>query len=362
MAAPLEASAETEIYRLALADSRSIVIAVAAAEGDDITAAIKSGAYRFPPGFSLLAELSAPGGRVLDLGAHIGAFALFAAASGYAVLAVEASARNASLLQQSRTRNGFDSIHIVNQAVSDRAEEIEFIQAGPYGHVAIAPSAGPRVSVQAAAVDDLLAAAGWDQVAFVKMDIEGSEVKAVQGMARLLARDPAPAVFFESNGHTLHLFGQTPNTLLAQFEHFGYTCYLVERGQLTPVRAADLQPECTVDYLAVKSPLPRLRQWRLGKPMSMQAVCAKLLATCTHPHEHNRAYIGRALAQADPTLLADRNVQRALHALKRDAAASVREAVAWWSQPVSLETTSPAPWKSRLRAALHTLRDTLTRR
>jgi FkbM family methyltransferase len=132
----------------------------------------------FPESYNLMVRLlralAPEGGRVLDLGAHVGMFALAAAAAGYEVLAVEASPRNAALLRASIERNGFDRLRLVHAAVSDRPGVLEFCQAGPYGHV-LTGASEESVKVPAIDVDRLLAEHGWDRVDFVKMDIEGSE-------------------------------------------------------------------------------------------------------------------------------------------------------------------------------------------
>jgi hypothetical protein len=103
-------------------------------------------------------------------------------------------------------------------------------------------------------VDSLLTARGLTRVDFVKMDIEGSEATAVRGMAGLLSRPDAPVVFYESNGYTLDFYGETCQGLKAEFERFGYRNYYVDtaRARLVPVGQDDLQPDCCVDYLAVK--------------------------------------------------------------------------------------------------------------
>ena len=67
-----------------------------------------------PPAYDRLLQLLQTivpvGGRVLDLGAHIGTFSLAVAALGYEVLAVEASHRNTDVLQASIEANEFRQI------------------------------------------------------------------------------------------------------------------------------------------------------------------------------------------------------------------------------------------------------------
>jgi FkbM family methyltransferase len=172
------------------------------------------------------------------------------------VLAVEANPANADLLRRSAALNRFPQFELVHAAVGDRPGELHFRPIGPYGSVVVGdPGDDPGVvRVPSVAVDTLLAERGLARVDFVKMDIEGSEAAAVRGMAGLLSRPDAPVVFYESNGYTLDFYGETCQGLKAEFERFGYRNYYVDtaHARLIPVGRDDLQPNCCVDYLAVK--------------------------------------------------------------------------------------------------------------
>src|SRR5260370_34686004 len=63
----------------------------------------------FPSHFELALDLAPPSGVILDLGAHLGTFALAAAASGRRVIAVEASPRDVELLRESARANSVDN-------------------------------------------------------------------------------------------------------------------------------------------------------------------------------------------------------------------------------------------------------------
>jgi FkbM family methyltransferase len=300
--------------------------------GDEISSAIAGGTYGFPFEFYLLPELVEPGQRVLDLGAHIGTFSLFAATLGYPVVSVEASPRNAALLRHSARKNGFTALRVVQVAVSDQAGELEFIQAGPYSLVSNPGMSNPTISVSAVTVDKLLDDVGWDRVDFVKMDIEGSEVAALRGMSRLLSREDAPAILYESNGYTLNLFGETPAYLMACLEEYGYSCYLVDSDRLVRSRPGELQAEVCVNYLATKRPLNTRISRRIAPPMSSRDRAIKVLSSSIGPNVHARAHIARALSQAEPLILSDRRVVNALRVLMTDSDSSVRAAAAWWQE------------------------------
>jgi FkbM family methyltransferase len=325
---------------------------VTGAEPDLLSQHITSGYfwYIFGPLIELLEATVPPGGRVLDLGSHVGAFTLSAAALGYEVVAVEASPRNASLLRASIKRNGFDRVRIVHAAVSDRPGTVEFCQAGPYGHVIAAGSSGANVTVQALAVDYLLDELGWDQVDFIKMDIEGSEIAGIKGLARRLRRADAPPLFVESNGHTLAMFGQTPTRLRAVLRRFGYHTYQEDAGRLFKMRPADLQPKTCVDYVALKGAAQRqaaARKFRIDPPLSQEEVIERLLVTCQSSDPVERGYAGRSLAAAPRAILSRKQVVEAIDSLRADESESVRRAAATIRMPSALRA-----WSERLLGAL----------
>ncbi|HEY2154550.1 MAG TPA: FkbM family methyltransferase, partial [Isosphaeraceae bacterium] len=155
--------------------------------------------------------------------------------------------------------------------------------------------------------DDLLDALGWDRVDFLKMDVEGSEVAGLIGMANLLRRVDAPPILVESNGHTLEFLGETPRSLKAALEAYGYRVYLVDRPRLVPVAVGELQPTTVVDYLAVKrTPIPP-RHWRIDAPMSSRERVRRVRASFRSTIDDDHRYIARALDGA-PGWLADRGM------------------------------------------------------
>jgi FkbM family methyltransferase len=324
-------SASKELYRtIAIREGLSFDIAIGAEADDPFSQAFAQGNFPSGPLTDLMFQLVRPSDFVLDLGAHVGTFSLAAAALGCRVLSVEASPRNATLLQASLARNGFPNMQVAHAAVSDRAGAVRFIPNGPHGVVYTPAVDLPSVTVPALTVDQLLAGVGWRRVDLIKMDVEGSEIAAIQGMSRLLARKDAPPIIYECNAYTLKLFERTARQLKRALEKLGYRNYLVEPGHLTPVRARDLQPFVVVDYLAVKRWPPRLPGWQLPRPIGRAELRDKFLAACAHPHQHVRGHAARELESGPSWLVNDAAIQNALAALSNDALAEVREAAAWW--------------------------------
>jgi FkbM family methyltransferase len=269
-------------------------------------------------------------GRVVDLGAHIGTFTLYAAALGHEVAAVDASARNVALLRQSVAANAFRRVHVVHAAVSDAPGELRFTEFGPYGVVSTPLLDWPTVAVKAVTLDGLLDDLGWDGVDVVKMDIEGSEIAALRGMRNALSRERTRLIL-ESNGHTLNLFGHSPGTLLEELCAAGYRTWQVRGRSLVPMEPSELQFECVVDYLALRNGSACPRGWRIGSRRAAAAQARLAAAACRDSNPCVRAHAARTLRLADAAMLSRASIRAALRSLAADPVPDVRADVAWFA-------------------------------
>jgi FkbM family methyltransferase len=317
-------------HSIDLPDGRQLAICIAVDETDDISTTIARGSYGIPAHYRLLEALLPRPGRVVDLGAHIGTFSLYAAALGHEVVAVDASRRNMALLRASVGINGFDGVHPIHAAVSDAPGFLEFTEFGAYGVVATPRLNWPTVRVPSITLDGLLASLGWRDADFIKMDVEGSEIAALRGMQRLTSTSDVPIVF-ESNGHTLHLYDQDPEALLQHLRRDGYRSWEIQGRRLIPVQPDAPQLACVVDYVALKRPDERIEGWLFDPPRSPEKEIDVAIAAARDGNPHVRAHVGRTLRRAKATLIADDRVDAALRDLLQDSELEVRKSVAWFS-------------------------------
>lgn len=258
------------------------------------------------PHLDLFLPLVRPGDNVLDLGAHLGTFSLAAAAAGCNVLAVEASPRNTALLEESVRRNRFERMRVVQAAASDRSGTIDFCPFGPFGHIATPATQLPRMPIRALRIDDLLDEIGWRKVAFIKMDIEGSELAAVRGMTRLLGRPDAPPVLFESNAYALGFYDATPALLLSTLEQFGYRIYRADARRRTSVAPDDMQPEVVIDYLAAKRIPDAFPAWKIETPATQAERAARLAKALDSIDPLQKEHVRGEIARVRERLAADK--------------------------------------------------------
>jgi FkbM family methyltransferase len=286
-------------------------------EFDWLGAALTAGVFSYSDAYRLLFDLLTPGAVVLDLGAHIGTFALAAASLGCRVIAFEPSPRNAALLQASLAANHFDDVTVVPAAVVAKPGTVRFRPEGAFGQISTGNHDDRLIEVDAVTVPDVLANLEIGHVDAVKIDIEGSELGALEGMTELLVSDSAPPLVIEGNAHTLRHFGYTPGDLLARTEAAGYANYLFLFGQLVPVTPTSTQPRTVVDYLAVKPTTELPAGWVVRPPLAPHELAGELLAEARTGQPDKRAFVRRALDDAPDSLACEpaARLARALLAL-----------------------------------------------
>jgi FkbM family methyltransferase len=279
----------------------------------------------------VLLALVAAGDVVVDVGAHIGTVTLPLAAAGCEVLAIEASPANARLLRAGVARNGFRRVQVVEAAADAVAGRTPFVANGAWGQLA-AWDHPYAVSVPAVRVDDLIDAAAYERVALVKLDVEGAELRAMEGMSRLLARSDAPIVFYESNGHTLASANATPGDLVGAFESRGYRCFALHVTRLVPVTSTSLQPRVVENHVAVKGDLPAAIRSRMRGPLTSREWQRLVASGAASSVADSRRYAATVLERAPAEVRRSRRVARVLGKLARDRDEHVRKAAAWWTR------------------------------
>lgn len=157
---------------------------------------------------------------VIDVGGNIGMYSLAAAATGHEVHVFEPVPLSAAMMLESARRNNFSRFHLYPTCVSDRAGLCRMGRAsraneGSVSHTLLAAAAtstegagssGPQVLLPAMPLDALLTV-DERRMYFIKLDIEGSECRALRGMASFLSRAALRSVVgFQMEWH---LAGQT---------------------------------------------------------------------------------------------------------------------------------------------------------
>jgi FkbM family methyltransferase len=173
----------------------------------------------------------------VDVGANLGEYSLFAAkrlTSGR-VLAFEPLPSMQEILRENIALNGLRNIEVFPIGLSSRSETLtihEFEEAHE-GLATFYPgerTSKPSINVPMRTLDEVIGSLGLKRVDFVKMDIEGGELKALQG-CRSVIEQFHPVFLVEINEETYRAAGYTVEDVVTFFNEVGYKPYqIVKRG------------------------------------------------------------------------------------------------------------------------------------
>lgn len=192
----------------------------------------------------LFSRLVQPGMVVVDIGAHIGIYTLYALRllSGHGrVYSFEPTPRTFALLHDNVQVNGFlesGMIHFDRRAVSDRAGAATFTAyAANSGHNTLFAGAasGETLTVETVTLDEALAQE--PRIDVIKIDAEGGEPFILRGMTRILANNPEIRIFVEFGPEHLRRAGIEPLQWLEELVTLGLLVQRVEdlSGELLPL-------------------------------------------------------------------------------------------------------------------------------
>ena len=196
----------------------------------------------------LFQEAIKPGSTVLDVGAHHGYFSILAARQAGAdgkVYAIEPAPENFEILKKNIELNHLTNVIPVNKAASDSNVSSSFFIAKPNDVLgSLFPTLRTdeySVPVECITIDELLDGGTVD---VVKMDIEGAEPFALNGMMNTIRKSPNIVLFLEFHGPWLKRAGVEPQDFLDQLKEAGFECQLINDGRkiLQPLKL-ELTPE-----------------------------------------------------------------------------------------------------------------------
>lgn len=213
---------------------------------------------------TILSVLCGSGHTVFDVGANVGAISVFLSRivgpSGK-VCSFEASPRVLHTLSRNLLRGYCTNAYLIHAAVYARSnEEVELF----YNQMAASDSLITRnenchssVSVPTVAIDDFVQETGLVPD-FIKMDIEGAEPMALEGMKAILPR------------HKPHLILETfpESSTIRTLIEYGYRAF--ECNTLEEIGPADVWHEGTKDLLYVHA--DRIGETLLGRKHSFASI------------------------------------------------------------------------------------------
>jgi FkbM family methyltransferase len=213
-------------------------------------------------------RLLRPGMTVLDIGAHHGLYTLLCSkcvGRMGQVIAFEASPRECRRLARHVRINACSNVRIEPHAVGSRSGLADlYVVNGScnWGNSLRAPvvfESTFKIPVQVFPVDDVLLELGISRVDFIKLDVEGAELSALKGTARLLRRVARPAILVEVQDIRTQPWGYPSKAIVRYLTRAGYRWFEIDAdGSLRPT-AHDLEH---YDANLVALPCEREREFR----------------------------------------------------------------------------------------------------
>lgn len=197
----------------------------------------------YEPELLAIRRLISPASVVLDIGGSFGIFALFMAhfaGPKGRVHSFEPGHFSFSQLSTNVALNQMEQrIVLHHAAASDRSATLQLFHIGdsPVNFSLGGATGIAAEDVPAVRVADLVPAEDAARVSFIKIDVEGYEIAALEG-ARPIIEGAKPVIMFEVSASALARQGQTPQDVYAYLACFGYRFWMLEGARMVPVDGA----------------------------------------------------------------------------------------------------------------------------
>jgi FkbM family methyltransferase len=191
------------------------------------------------------------GDTFLDVGANIGLFTVegsVATGPTGRVLSIEAAPIHAEAIREAIGLNNMMNVDIAAVAVGDATGQARLTlpQDTNFGMFTLGNVSGDdSFVVPVRRIDDILAENAIKSVDFIKMDIEGSEYRALLGATATLTQFH-PTILIELNEPALNACGSSARQVKDLLREHGYQGWVVKPGVLQPIDVdqAHLCDEC----------------------------------------------------------------------------------------------------------------------
>lgn len=176
-----------------------------------------------------------PGMNVLNLGANMGYFTLLASrlvGEQGRVFAFEPAPDNFALLTKNITLNRCNNVIPVQKAVSDKSGQAKLFlrESGTHSIYDFRDGREEFITVETVALDEFFEEKDLP-IGFIKMDIEGAETAALNGMANLIKKNRNLKIITEVHADFLKKAGSSLEEFTNKLMEYGFKLYDVnEKG------------------------------------------------------------------------------------------------------------------------------------
>lgn len=192
---------------------------------------------------------------VIDLGANIGYYTLiFAKLVGKKgkVYAFEPESDNFDILKKNVNSNGYQNVVLIQKAVLNKEKKINMyvLKDNKGSHRIDKPSRGEFNIIQIIATSlDKYFEDSEDKINFIKMDVEGSESKVINGMKKVLEKTKNLIIMTEFSPHAIKKSGMLPEEFIKILNENDFEVFHINRrkSKLVPLEINQLLQEYNVE-------------------------------------------------------------------------------------------------------------------
>ena len=187
-----------------------------------------------------------PGMAIIDIGANLGYYTAIAsrlAGESGSVIAFEPEPNFFKLLSKNISRNNMKNVACFELAIAEKDGLTDlYLSNENKGHNSIIPSEELKTSVQikTTTLDALLASQKITKVDMIKMDVEGAEILALEGMKNTLIQH-FPLLFLEFSPHSIIKIKRNPMDFLSTLQKIGYSIFEINKASQCLNNVTDIQ-------------------------------------------------------------------------------------------------------------------------
>ena len=148
--------------------------------------------------------------------------------------------------------NGYKNVVLINKAVAESTKRARLflsrISTGMHSLIDIDNDSQNSTIVDTVSLDDFFGK-NPPRVSLIKMDIEGGEYTAVEGMTRLLKKSKHLTLFTEFSPFAIRKSKKSPRGFLNLLQFCGFKLYVIDesRNLLTPVNVQNFLSTLSLD-------------------------------------------------------------------------------------------------------------------
>lgn len=196
--------------------------------------------------FEFLSAMHLEAGVIMDIGASYGLWSLLLAKRfpDRQIYAFEPNPYVVPYLKANIERNAAKSVDVYPYAVSAKSGEV-FFEAkctGSYtSHMILRNVTKTAVRAPSFSIDDFVCSNEIDQIAFIKIDVEGFETEVLRGAEKCLREKNIRIIYMEVCPALTKYSGYDPEKPIALLEEAGYSWRRLEGNKLLPVTRKDVE-------------------------------------------------------------------------------------------------------------------------